>query len=97
MVLARNPCLLIAVLILSGCSLSQKLSERPIPLLDASLAQPCPPLSNPGEASYDAWQDWIQSEVLKSYGECAARHAATVKAWPSSKPKAQLKEWWKVW
>jgi hypothetical protein len=33
-------------------------------------------------ADYDAWQEWVQSEVLKAYGDCAARHAATVRAWP---------------
>jgi hypothetical protein len=50
--------------------------------LDAALAQPCPQLSEPDAPSYDAWQDWIQSHVLKAYGVCATRHAATVKAWP---------------
>jgi len=39
-------------------------------------------LTEPPPASYDLWQDWMQSEVLKKYGLCAARHAATVAAWP---------------
>ena len=86
MVLQRISCLLIASLILSGCSLSRQPLERPIPPLDAALAQPCPMLSEPGGASYDVWQDWLQSEVLKAYGDCSARHAATVKAWPKNKP-----------
>jgi hypothetical protein len=33
-------------------------------------------------ASYDLWQDWVQNDVLGKYGLCAARHAATVAAWP---------------
>lgn len=33
-------------------------------------------------ASYDAWQTWMETVVLHAYGECAARHADTVKAWP---------------
>ncbi len=32
--------------------------------------------------SYDAWQTWMETIVLKAYGTCAARHAATVKVWP---------------
>jgi hypothetical protein len=43
---------------------------------------PCEKIPDPVAASYDAWQEWMQNIVLKYYGECAARHAATVKSWP---------------
>ena len=33
-------------------------------------------------ATYDGWQTYTETVVLKAYGACAARHAATVKAWP---------------
>jgi hypothetical protein len=75
-------CLSIASLTLCGCSLFRQPSPPPIPPLDRALAQPCRLLSEPPAPSYDAWQTWMQSDVLPAYGECAARHAATVSAWP---------------
>jgi hypothetical protein len=36
----------------------------------------------PAEADYDVWQEWMQDVVLRAYGDCASRHAATVKSWP---------------
>jgi len=35
----------------------------------------------PDELDFDAWQGWMV-DVLQGYGECAARHRATVAAWP---------------
>lgn len=78
---ARTLCLSIAALTLTGCSLFRQPSPPQIPPLDRSLAQPCRLLTDP-EPSYDAWQVWIQTEVLPAYSDCAARHAATVSAWP---------------
>lgn len=46
------------------------------------MAKPCGPLTKPAAVDYDAWQEWIQDVVLRAYGDCAARHAATVEAWP---------------
>ncbi|SAI58872.1 Uncharacterised protein [Bordetella ansorpii] len=31
---------------------------------------------------YDAWQAWVQDQVLVLWGVCAARHRETVAAWP---------------
>ena len=75
-------CLLAASLMTGGCARLSRPSPPPIPPLSPSLARPCPMLTEPPPASYDLWQDWMQSEVLKKYGLCAARHAATVAAWP---------------
>ena len=79
-------CLLIASLTLAGCAPSlpplPPSMPQPIPPLNPELATPCEKIPNPVAASYDAWQEWMQNIVLKYYGECAARHAATVKSWP---------------
>jgi hypothetical protein len=80
--LRHVPCLTAVVLTLYGCAHSKPPLPRPIPPLDQSLAQPCPSIPDPGAPSYDAWQEWIQGVVLPSYADCAARHAATVNAWP---------------
>ena len=72
----------IACLMLCGCDGLPRPLPRPMPPLEADLAQPCPQLPDPPGGSYDVWQDWMQSVVLKAYGLCAARHAAAVAAWP---------------
>src|SRR6185312_7844229 len=71
---------LIVSLMLTGCAHSTPPLQRQIPPLGSSLAQPCPRIGSPVSADYDAWQEWVQSEVLKNYATCAARHAATVRA-----------------
>ena len=76
------PFLPIAGLMLSDCASSPRPLPQPMPPLETSLAQPCLQIPDPPAGSYDAWQDWMQNEVLKAYGLCAARHAATVAAWP---------------
>jgi len=55
---------------------------RIVPPLDSQLAEPCPPIPGPPAGDYDAWQAWVQDEVLTRYAICAARHRATVEAWP---------------
>jgi len=52
------------------------------PLLDSALAEMCMEIKEPIKDDYDVWQEWVQSVVLRAYGECAAKHAKTVKAWP---------------
>ena len=76
------PFLLLASLTVSACATSPQPSPQPMPPLDSALAQPCQQLQAPTELNFDVWQAWITDTVLKAYGECAARHAATVKAWP---------------
>lgn len=81
----RHLYLLAAVLMLTACAPSKTLlTPRIVPPLDRSLAEQCPaipdPPSDPGD--YDAWQLWVQNEVLVRYGVCAARHRETVLAWP---------------
>ena len=73
-------CLLIAVLILSGCASSPMPSQPPIPPLDSSLAADCKALPEPPEGDYDELTDWMV-DVIGMYGECAGRHRATVGLW----------------
>ena len=75
-------CLMTAVLLLSGCAaLNPPLMQRTVPPLDSQLAQLCPPLPEPPRGDYDAWQAWMQDQVLVAYGICAARHRETVEAY----------------
>ena len=81
----RFPCLLAAVLTISGCAASPtQYVPRTIPPLDSQLAAPCPALPDPPQRpdDYDAWQLWVQDEVLVAYGVCAVRHRETVRSWP---------------
>ncbi|WP_441294044.1 hypothetical protein [Achromobacter ruhlandii] len=50
-------------------------------MLPANLAQPCPPVP---EVTSDSWDDFARSYMALAvqYGQCAARHRATVDAWP---------------
>lgn len=56
---------------------------RIVPPLDSRLAEPCPPIPDPPAGDYDAWQVWLQEQVLVAYAICATRHRATVEAWPT--------------
>lgn len=83
----RILCLLAVALILTGCGASPTLYvPRVVPPLDSGLAAPCEEISDPPQnpRDYDEWQIWIQDVVLVAYGVCAARHRATVEAWPES-------------
>jgi hypothetical protein len=50
-----------------------------MPPLDQSLARLCDPIEML-EADYDRWLEWAVEHIAK-YGQCAARHRATVEAW----------------
>lgn len=79
----RLLCLMTAALMLSGCAASRtQYVQRTVPPLDSRLSEPCQPLPDPPAGDYDAWQAWVQDQVLVAYGECAAKHRETVKAWP---------------
>lgn len=80
--LKRSHFLPAAFLILQGCAHLQAPSQRRIPPLDSSLARPCPVIPEFQGGDYDMFQAWVQDPVLRLYGECAARHKATVAAWP---------------
>ena len=74
-------CLLSASLILTGCASSPKLSIQPtVPPLDSSLAADCKALPEPPDGDYDELTGWMV-DVIGLYGECAARHRATVGLW----------------
>lgn len=73
-------CLLSAVLMLTGCASSPMPSQPPIPPLDSSLAADCKALPEPPDGDYDELTGWMV-DVIGLYGECAARHRATVKVW----------------
>ena len=74
-------CLLSAVLILTGCASSPKPSIQPTVLpLDSSLAADCKALPTPPAGDYDELTGWMV-DVIGMYGECAARHRATVAVW----------------
>lgn len=80
----RRLFLIIAALMLSGCAASnQPLVLQTVPPLDSQLAQLCPRIPEPPSGGYDAWQIWVQDQVLVAYGVCAARHRETVKAYES--------------
>lgn len=73
--------LLIAVLMLTGCASSPMLSIQPtVPPLDSRLAADCKALPEPPDGDYDELTGWMV-DVIGMYGECAARHSATVKVW----------------
>lgn len=72
--------LLIASLMLTGCASSKMQYVQPIPPLDSSLAADCRLLPEPPESNYDGLAVWMV-DVIGIYGDCAARHRATVKAW----------------
>ena len=77
-------CLLSAVLILTGCASSPKLSIQPtVPPLDTSLAADCKALPAPPDGDYDELTGWMV-DVIGLYGECAARHKAIVELWQNN-------------
>jgi hypothetical protein len=62
-----DPCLLIAVLMLTGCGILQtRYVPRVVFPLDSGLAAPCPDIPDPPQdpANYDEWQVWLQDVVL---------------------------------
>ena len=76
--------LLIAVLMTAGCATSKAPLMPPTrqqAQLDSKLAEPCAVIPYPDSQDFDVWQLWAQ-QLLTAYGECAGRHAETVKAWP---------------
>lgn len=74
-------CLLTASLIATACASSPKPSIQPtVPPLDTSLAADCKALPTPPDGDYDELTGWMV-DVVGLYGECAARHRATVKVW----------------
>lgn len=80
----KHLCRLAALLMLTACATSKQQSPQPTkPLpLDSALAAPCAVLEAPDTLDYDVWQSWLQDVVLRAYGDCAARHAKAVAAWP---------------
>lgn len=79
-------CLLTASLMLAGCASSPTPLPQPTPVppLSSDLAADCAQLTAPTALDYDVWLDWTTQTVLPAYAECAARHHATVQAWPSA-------------
>lgn len=51
-----------------------------MPPLDSSLAEDCAALPEPSDGDYDELTGWML-DIIGMYGDCAARHRATVKAW----------------
>ena len=81
----RNLCLLAVALTLTACGTSPtQYVPRTVPPLDSQLAAPCLAIPDPPQDpdDYDAWQLWVQDQLLVAYGICAARHRVTVEAWP---------------
>ena len=67
----------IAALLATGCASSKMQYVQPIPPLDSSLAADCSQLPEPPDGDLTGWM----VDVIGMYGDCAARHRATVKAW----------------
>lgn len=81
----RNLFLLAVALTLTACGASPtQYVPRTVPPLDSQLAAPCPPIPDPPQNpdDYDAWQLWVQDQVLVPWAICARRHMETVNAWP---------------
>lgn len=80
-------CLLIApfLLLASGCSKAPVIVQTPP--LQANLAQPCPQLPGVPVPLIDPPRLQWEADVLNAYADCAARHLATVKAWPNGESK----------
>lgn len=73
--------LLTVVLMLTACASSSMPSIQPtVPPLDSRLAADCKALPGPPDGDYDELTGWMV-DVIGLYGECAARHRATVKVW----------------
>ena len=72
--------LLIASLMLTGCASSRMPLHPQMPPLDSSLAEDCAALPEPSDGDYDELTGWML-DIIGMYGDCAARHRATVKAW----------------
>ena len=70
------------LLVLAGCaSSSPRLTPATKPPLDSRLAEPCAAVKKPLADDYDAWLVWAL-DLVNQYGDCSARHAETVSAWP---------------
>jgi hypothetical protein len=65
---------------LTGCASSKTQYVQQMPPLDSSLAADCKTLPEPPDGDYDELTGWMV-EVIGLYGECAARHRATVELW----------------
>ena len=76
------PAIALPLLMLGGCSKS--VSIAPIPALQANLAQPCQVLPSPPDPLNDPARAVWEMDLIAAYGDCAARHLATVKAWPKA-------------
>lgn len=67
------------LVLLAGCSPKPPLAQMPAP--PANLAAACPALESPPEPLLDPERLLWELGVLSAYGDCAARHRATVEAW----------------
>ena len=76
---------LTALLLLPLAACSTVPSPPRMPALPANLAAPCPALSAPPLPLADPERSFWEEEIVTAYGDCAGRHAATVRAWPTEK------------
>ena len=69
---SKSHCLLIALLILTGCASSTPPSRPPIP---ANLASPCPAIDS---FTSPSWDELMKSylKLVIQYSECSDKHAA---------------------
>lgn len=74
------PLIALSCLLLPGCSATR--SVLPTPELQANLAQRCPPLEQPPSPLVDPERSIWENKIISQYGDCGARHRATVDAWP---------------
>lgn len=70
-------CALCLTLLLTACAKPLKVQIEPLP---ANLRQPCLELPLPPVPLIDAARALWETEIIRLYGTCAARHLATVKA-----------------
>jgi hypothetical protein len=84
----RNPCLLVAALMMYGCAaVTPPLMLTTTPALDQSLAAPCLEVKRSTSLDYDVWDaEW--AEAMRVLADCAIRKRKIVEAWPAPKVTA---------
>lgn len=79
----RRLSLLTALLLLPLCGCSRTVSIGRTPPPQANLAQPCPPLQHPPSQLIDPARAQWEADLIAAYADCAARHAALARSWPT--------------
>ena len=75
-------CLPIALCLLTLAACSTPHVTAATPPLPANLSSPCPPIPPLPDPMIDPVRLGWELDLMRAHADCAAKHAATVKAWP---------------